>query len=228
MRFVFPEKTLDDFVSVFLSSRIEKNATLCADEDNRIVLGKPVKEGTEYKCPTISKDEMVCPAGTRPVGTIHSHVYEHDERPPFDKGFSNEDVFGFVKEALNKRVDLPYLGCVISPEYKNNNLSGFRVDCEYYKPFTEEDIKKMPNGIVHMKDDRVVREETFSDEQIEWFKKGGVPTGMLGSIGFMVAMANLKMGLKERGFMSSDSFVLPVRGRYINLEEKQLKFDGGE
>lgn len=227
MKIRFPEETLDDIVSTFLSGYTEKIATLCVDKDNNVYLGEPVKEGSEYSCPTISKKEMSCPSGCKPVGTIHSHVYEYDERPPFDKGFSNEDVFSFTKEALNKQVDLPYLGCVISPTYGDDDyLTGFRIDCEYYKPFTEDDIKKLPNGFV-VHEDGKEKHETFDDKQIEWFKKGSVPRGhMLGSIGFMVAMANLKIGFKEKGFMSDDSFLLPVteNKKHIELEEKTMTF----
>ena len=222
MKITFPQETLREVVDTFIPD-VERIATLCIAEDNSIYLGKPIKKGTRYKVPDITKDEMSCPSGTKPIGTIHSHLEDYSERPPFDKGFSNEDIFSFVKGALNKNIDLPYLGCVLSPTFDNKDKwNGLRIDCEYYKPFTEEDIKKMPNGIVRNKEGKEER-ETFDDQQINAMKYGGVPNGTLRSLGFIVAMANLKMGLKERGFMEQGTITMPVENGKINTGEQRME-----
>ena len=222
MKITFPQETLQEVVDTFTPD-VERIATLCIAEDNSIYLGEPVKKGTRYRVPSITKDEMVCPSGTKPIGTIHSHLEDYSERPPFDKGFSNEDIFSLAKEALNKSIDLPYLGCVLSPTFDNRDRwNGLRIDCEYYKPFTEEDIKKMPNGIVHSKNGKKER-ETFDDQQINAIKYGDVPTGTLRSLGFIVAMANLKIGLKERGFMEQGTITMPVRNGEVNTSSQIME-----
>jgi|GEM_PF-6199694 len=221
MKIRFPQETLDKIVDTFTPD-VEKIATICIDKDNNIYLGKPVKKGTEYSVPSITKDEMVCPAGTKPIGTIHSHLEDYTGRKyPFDRGFSNEDIFGFTKDALNKNIDLPYLGCVFSPVF-GNGLKGFRIDCEYYKPFTEEDIKKMPNGIVYHEDGKEIK-ETFSDKEIEAIKYGDIPRGALRSLGFMVAMANLKIGLRKNGFMKQGTITLPVEDNMVETKTQTME-----
>ena len=222
MKVKFPRETLQKIIEI-LRPDVERMVTLCISEDNSIYLGEPVKKGTKTSVPTITKDEMVCPAGTKPIGTIHTHLEEYSMKPPFDRGFSNEDIFALVKDALNKRIDLPYLGCVLSPVF-DGDLKALRIDCEYYRPFTEEDIKKMPSGIVRIEDGKEI-EEPIGEKGIEAIKYGEVPRGILRSLGFTVAMANLKIGLKEKGFMSQGTIILPVKDDMIEIKDEVMKLE---
>jgi len=39
----------------------------------------------------------------------------------------------------------------------------------------------------------------------------------------MVAMANLKIGLKERGFMEQGTITMPVRNGEVNTKEQNME-----
>lgn len=200
----FTKETVDKLTWQALGEYKEFAQTLCIDDGKVFLGGKPVY-GTERGVEPPRDDFIypsVCEHG-EVVGRIHSHVEEYGERPPFDKGSSNVDIFGIAKEGLNHFIKFPRLECVVSPAYdKQGWLNGVKIGCERFERFTDDDVKQIGTGMII--DDK---EKKFDDEDITWIKRGSPPRGdMFARTGFMVRMANLKGGLEEDSFMSYDEF----------------------
>ena len=213
----FTKETIEKVTWQALKEYKEFAQTLCIDNDKIFLGSKPIY-GTERGVEPPIDDftyPSVCEHG-EVIGRIHSHVEEYNERPPFDKGSSNVDIFGVAKEGLNRLIKFPRLECVVSPTYdKKGWLNGVKIGCERFERFIEDDIKKMNTGIVRgvrwdEKTGEIIEEgehEKFDDEDIKWIKHGIPPRdGMYRRMGFMMHMANLKSGLEEEGFLSYDEF----------------------
>jgi len=234
----FPEKTIEHLTWTALKEYQEFAQPLCID-DGKIFPGGKTIYGTERRVKPLEEKLTVCERG-KPIGRIHSHVEEYEERPPFDKGSSNVDIFGISKESLNKFIRFPRLECVVSPTYdKKGHLNGIKIGCERFEQFTEDDIKEMNTGFVHgVKWDEetgeVIEEgehEKFGDEEINWIKRGSPPRGgMYARSGFMVRMANLKSGLERKSFMDYGEFDVPgkrEKGRLLcDFKDETLTFEG--
>lgn len=221
----FTPDTVEYFLKLYSKYGYENefSQTLCLYKD-KLIEGGEVCVGSSCG---VKKPSMTCEIGT-PIGDLHSHTEPYFNRAPFDKGTSDIDIFGIVKDGLNKKITFPHLACVFAPvaDEKTHKLAGYDITCEQFDEFTEDDIRGIPTGVTTTKEadgKRVEDIHTFGDQEIKYLKLGSPPGGEGGwegtfkRLGFTMGMAHIKMNLEKKGLMRQDGFT-------IKLEKKNNKF----
>lgn len=206
----FPKETVWYFTRKFLEQNFESefSQTLCK-KNSELIPGGDFSVGSNRN---VKMPDMVCETG-KPIGNIHSHNEPYFDRYPFDKGHSDEDIFLVTQKFLSKEIKKPYIGCVISPTGDDNGFfNGLDITCEKINDFSEDELRKVPTGIVHSNIDSKTgeknsKEDLFGDEEIDYIKNHGPPRGgMFKSLGFKIHMANLKGYMMEEGILEQDGF----------------------
>jgi hypothetical protein len=212
----FTTDTVWHFTSEFLKHELKKefSQTLCNDNGTLIPGGKiSIGMGTTVKIPP-----MVCEKG-KPIGNIHSHNEPYFDKHPFEKGYSETDIFLITQKILNKEIEHPFIGCVISPTVdKEGYFNGMDITCEKIDYFDEEDIKTMHTGIITNG-----QRKLFTDEEIDFIKKESPPkTGFFKTFGFKMHMANLKSQLMQQKIIEQQSFNVSMK---IDDKKSTLGFE---
>lgn len=198
----FPDETIQYFLKLFFGKGIHKEFShaLCLNDGRIYPCGEPCWGDND----SVEPPKSVCEKGTY-IGDIHNHREPHyDIKPPFNKGFTNIDFFNLIHDVLIKKINFPYLACVISPVTNDkDDVNGIRIDCEQYDKFNEDDIKNMKTNV---KEDDVP--EKFSDKEINFIKEFELPKG---NFLWYLILANFKNQMKVCGFLKQDSIVIKIK-----------------
>ena len=226
MKMVFPTDTAHHFVKEFFKTNYEHEIaqTLCLVDKNSLQTIVPGGEIAKGSYSGVKPPPMKCEKG-KAIGSMHTHNEPYFDGPPFDKGSSDVDFFTIVQKGLCKEIDFPYVGCVLTPVAGDDgDLTAINIACEQFDKFTEDDIKNSTTGMIRNTTKGKVREK-FSDENVEFFKKGNPPKGgMFQSMGFKMGMHHLKRHFMEEGIMEQDDFKMNVKwhkdGTKVNISYK--------